>query len=271
MNTAKILLNTALIGGVVAYSAFGTVLAIVEPSDTPTVTATAAPTPAPTRATVATKTVGQIRAAALAKAKEVATNIFNNQFLKRFNTVRTNVSNNTKLGADAKTAMLTKLDNEIAWFTTQRDSLNSATTIEQVKTTTKNARTRFHEAAKEVRRLHIAGGYVVSLEKVITNTETNIFPKVQNFLEQLTAKGIDVASEQALFDQAKEKIALSKAELPTIRNSTTYEDAKSHFDKAKAYMKEARELLKQLTQSLKAKVPTTTPTGTVTVTVTPTT
>lgn len=232
--------------------------------------ATATSTPTPT-ATARVRTAVQQQAAALEKAKSVALNIFNNHFLNGLAKVKTNVTNNAKLGQDTKTALISKIDTEIVWFTQKRDSVNGATTVAQVRAIVAEARVRYQTAAKDIRRLHISAGLVNSLEKVVTNLESNLLPKVQNFLDQLTAKGVDVQSEQALFNDAKTKVAAAKSEITLIRNSVTFEDAKSHFDLAKGYVKQTRELLKSLATSLKAKLPKTTTTVTPTSTVTPTT
>jgi hypothetical protein len=68
-----------------------------------------------------------------------------------------------------------------------------------------------------------------------------------------------------MYETAKAKVTSAKAELPLIRNSTTFEDAKAHFEVAKGLLKEVRTILAGMAKSLKAKVPQ------ATVTITPST
>lgn len=213
---------------------------------------TVTPTPTPT------VTRGQARDSAreanLTKAKSMATTIFTNHFLAKLNTLRARVTANANLGDDAKQALLAKIDAEILWFTQQKDSIPNSTTLLQVRTIVREARTRFITIGKELRRLHIARGFVTSLDRVISNLEKNIVTKLDAKLAELSGKGVDVTAEIAISVTVKTEIAAAKTEVTEIRNSTTFELAKKNYDEAKAHIKNARKELKEVLQSLKSKV-----------------
>lgn len=216
-----------------------------------TPTPTVSPTVKPTNRA---QTVAELRQAALKRAKTVASKIFQNHFLTKLNALRIRIANNTKLGADARQVLLEKVDAELSWFSDQAGKVNDATTIEQVRTTTREARIRFAQLGKDVRKLYYSSAYVVSLEKVIKRLEESTLPKISAKLVELNSNGIDVTVEQSLLDKAKAELAAAKNEITEIRNSTTFEIAKKNYDEARAHLKTAKESLKQLLESLKAKL-----------------
>jgi len=198
--------------------------------------------------------VGTQRAARLEAARSVAAKIFDNHFLNRLNALRAKVSANDRLGTEAKQALLRKIDAEITWFTSKKNELATATTIAELRTIVKDARARFQNIAKEVRLLYIARGFVVSLEKVITNLENNIIAKIERKLTELSNNGVDVSVERALVAKAKAEVVEAKSELVLTTNSVTFEEAKKHFEAAKGHVKSARQDLKEALRSLKNKV-----------------
>lgn len=226
---------------------------------TPTPTTTVTTTPKPTatttpRAQTRQEALAKLKEANLKRAKELAIKIFRNHFLPKLNAVRVRVTTNTALGSDAKAILLAKIDEELSWFTEQLGKINDATTLEQVRTYTKEARVRFTQTGKDVRKLYIAHGFITSLERVVKNIETNIIPKIENKLTTLAGKGVDVMTETALLAKAKTELAAVKVEVTEIRNSTTYEMAKKNYDEARAHVKLVRQHLKDLLASLKTKV-----------------
>lgn len=219
----------------------------IEPTDTVSAT-TSTQTPRPT------KVAGNLREATLVRAKTLAKSIYNNHFLTKLNALRAKISSNERLGAEAKAVLLSKIDEEIMWFTEKRESIESLTTPMQVRESVKVARMRFLQLGKELRRLHIARGFVVSLERIANNLEKNTLPKIEAKLQDLSSKSVDVTAEQALLVSAKAELELVKKEITEIKNSTTYEAAKKNFDEAKAHLKKVRQSLKDILTSLKAKL-----------------
>ena len=213
------------------------------------------------------------KAQLLDKAQKNATKIYNNQFLHKLNELRVKVNANNNVDSASKAVLLSKVDAEITWFTGELSAVNTATTIEQVRLNVKNARTRFLADAKEIRRLYIAHGFVVALEKVINNLQKNIFPKIDEKLTELSEKGIDVTAERNLYSKLIVEGDAAKAGVTLIKSSTTFEDAKKNYIATRAHIKNIRQYLQQIITSLKAKLPvattTSTPTPTATVTVAP--
>lgn len=254
MLNMKNTLKTVLFLGTLFISALS--LQVVYAQDT-TVTPSVSATPSPTRVrpqNQAQERVEAAKAAVLEKAKTIALDIFDKHFLNKLNELRAKVSANNVIGEDAKQAMLAKIDQELTWFTDKKNSVSSAATIQEVRTIVKDARVRFLQLGKELRRLHIAKGFVTSLEKVITNIEKNILPKVEVKLNELSTKGIDVTAENALLAKAKSELAAAKTEVTEIRNSTTFEIAKKNFDEAKEHIKNARVVIRQILENLKLKI-----------------
>ncbi|MCC7303810.1 hypothetical protein IT418_00100 [bacterium] len=214
---------------------------------------TVTPTPTPTR--IRTEVVGdKIKQAALRSSKAIASRIFQDHFLKKLNALRIRVANNPKLGEDAKKVLLGKIDGELLWFTEQKEKVEAATTVAQVREYTKVARLRFLEVGKDVRKLYFTHWFVVSLERVVKRIEESILPKIETKLNELANKGIDVTAERVLFDKAKLEVSAAKQEINEIRNSTTYDMARKNYNEARLHIKAMRETLKELLTGLKDKV-----------------
>lgn len=194
-----------------------------------------------------------LRANLQTRAREAAGKIFDRQFLERLNALRVRISSNTKLSTEQKQVLLAKVDSEITWFTNKKGELATATTVAQIRAIVRDARNRFLQVARDLRHLYIARGYVVSLERVITNIEKNIIPKIEAKLTELVANGVDVKAELGYLLNAKTALASAKSEINEVKDSTTFDSAKKHFDLAKGYVKTARQELKKALEGIKLK------------------
>lgn len=228
---------------------------VSDPTTTPTATPTSVPTTiAPTAQPRTTTSQANARAAALTRAKDAATALFNNHFIAKLTAQEDKVNANSMLGADAKAQLLKKLGEEKSWFTAQRDSIAAQTSIEAVRTIVKTARERYAESVKAVYLLHVGAGYVNALEKVIKNFEENILAKFVDKIAVLESKGVDVTAEKALLAKATTEVSTAKGKISEIRNSTTIDQAKTAFNAAKTSLQSARTLLREILSTLKSKV-----------------
>lgn len=247
----KIITITTL--GLIIAGTSGNLIPVVHAEEVPTPSATVAVTVTPTP----TKREGigaAVKAAGLAKAKDIGNKIFTDNFLSRLSKLRVKIVENKNIGSEARTVLLQKVDSEIAWFTSQKNLIDSATTVDQIKSIVRSARTRMEQVSKEIRKLYVSHWFVVRLETVITRLEKDTLPRIEKKLGELEAKNIDVTAEKAFLATAKSDVAAAKVKITDIRNSTSYDAAKQNFETAKTHLNNARKALKSLVESLKAKV-----------------
>lgn len=197
----------------------------------------------------------EVRQNNVVNARKVATEIFNNRFIKVLSDIRARVSSSTTLSAEAKAELLGRLDAEINWFTQERGNIQAATTVSAVKSITANARTRFLVDAKELRKLYVNKGYVVSLQRVIDNLNKNVVTKLETKLNKLSDAGVNVSSQTALLVTAKSDIATAQANVNVVQSSSTLVEARKSFKAARAALQHAKQTLKQALTSLRDMLP----------------
>jgi len=265
----KLIVSGVAIGSMIL--AISPVSAVVMPTATPTVPA---PTKVPRRIPRPTKDMTALKEKALNRARTATNKIFD-RLLARLTDLKTRIQSNTRLGDEAKAEIIGEIDAETTWLTAQKAKVDAAKTVSEVRNLTKEARTHYNESVQKVRRLHIASGYVTSLENIVNRIDENIIPKTEEKLNRLADKGVDVTQARQYLADIQVEVDAAKALIPQIRNATTFEEARTLFAQARTHLGISRTLFKDMVTSLREEIEvlreTATPTSSVPVTETPST
>ncbi|WKZ24211.1 MAG: hypothetical protein QY312_01220 [Candidatus Dojkabacteria bacterium] len=194
----------------------------------------------------------QARETAARKGKTIAITILRNQFLQRLNGLRVRVISHKTLDTETKQLIVTKIDEEITWFTTQSQRINEQNDIVAVRRLVREARERFTAVSQEIRRMHIVHGYTVSLRQVLNNLETKFIPVLEKKIEELNNEGIDVSGAQSKMIEVKESYEKAKSHYNALSEAETEVVAKKEFIATREEVKKMRALMAEVLKQIKA-------------------
>jgi len=163
--------------------------------------------------------------------------------IERLNQFEQNIQNRNRLSAEEKAQISNKVSEEIAWYNTQKGKLNSAKSIEEIRTLVHELRTRFGNSLKNLRLAVLKYTFMERLENAVRRMEAKE-SKITTTIDKLKAAGKDTSGIES-------DMALYRSELQNVKTLLLSASSETDLAKLRTILQNAQQTLVKAHNNLK--------------------